>query len=547
MKGLASITSGILEKAVNREIAFRTSLVRSVLQVDSKPTMDTVMQFHGHLLGEMEQLASTAPRKGVANQTSNPNANNNQEPQVKGLQANQPNDAASKAEAAKARKASTPCRFFGKKDSGCPKGKNCVFKHDWSGIPDKPPRCKSCAGLGHFAQDCPNSKGDNPKIKGKSKGKGDGKGKDNSAGANTQGGNSVTNKTVVIEDVPQSQSASSSSGTPQPTIVVQTTTPPITTPDLKTLIADLSSALKSEAKIHMKALEVDRQEKVDLVIAPANGGQPGQNQVQENTPNQVQEPASRKVVPVGSGNDPIEGETGLVDSGATHALREGTQEEMRAAKHVPVTLAGDEKSTLCQSQLGTILMPHPTQPLVPMGALVEVLGCSVKWTPRVLKIINPKHGNLKVSLRNRCPEIATLDALNLIQELEAKQLEQFNSQVREMELRLEAMQAEEEKDWIEHIHDVRKDGSAVSMWKALMKCPFTKDLPSEVLELMIEGFDPNQGWKYLKDLPLTRKQRKRLMNSHDWIVHLYAGEKDNALKVVKCFWRLTFRGQRLGI
>ena len=56
---------------------------------------------------------------------------------------------------------------------------------------------------------------------------------------------------------------------------------------------------------------------------------------------------------------------GLVDSGATHALREGTQEEMRAAAWV-----GDEKSTLCQSQLGTILMPHPTQPLVPMGALV---------------------------------------------------------------------------------------------------------------------------------------------------------------------------------
>ena len=363
VKGLASITSGILEKAVNREIAFRTSLVRSVLQVDSKPTMDTVMQFHGHLLGEMEQLASTAPRKGVANQTSNPNANNNQEPQVKGLQANQPNDAASKAEAEKARKASIPCRFFGKKDSGCPKGKNCVFKHDWTGIPEKPPRCRSCAGLGHFAQDCPNSKGDNPKGKGKSKGKGDGKGKDNSAGANTQGGNAITNKTVVIEEVPQSQSASSSSGTPQPTIVVQTTTPPTTTPDLKTLIADLSSALKSEAKIHMKALEVDHQEKVDLVIAPANGGQPGQNQVQENTPHQVQQPASRKVEPVGGGNDPIEGETGLVDSGATHALREGTQEEMRVAKHVPVTLAGDEKSTLCQSQLGTILSLTPHNPL----------------------------------------------------------------------------------------------------------------------------------------------------------------------------------------
>ena len=79
VKGLASIISGVLEKAVNREIAFRTSLVRSVLQVDSKPTLDTVMPFHGHLLGEMGQLASTAPRKGVANQNTNPNANNNQE------------------------------------------------------------------------------------------------------------------------------------------------------------------------------------------------------------------------------------------------------------------------------------------------------------------------------------------------------------------------------------------------------------------------------------------------------------------------------------
>ena len=148
-----------------------------------------------------------------------------------------------------------------------------MFKHDWSGIPDKPPRCKSCAGLGHFAQDCPNSKGDNPKGKGKSKGKGDGKGKDNSAGANPQGGHSVTNKAIVIEEVPQSQSASSSSGTPQPTIVVQTTTPPTTTPDLKTLIADLSSALKSEAKIHMKALEVeDPENATDVILTDSHFG-----------------------------------------------------------------------------------------------------------------------------------------------------------------------------------------------------------------------------------------------------------------------------------
>ena len=99
----------------------------------------------------------------MADQNSNPNANNSQEPQVNGLQANQSHDSASKAEAEK--KAGVPCRCFGKKHSGCPKGRNCVFKHDESGILEKPPRCKSCADLGYNAQDCPNSKGISPRVR----------------------------------------------------------------------------------------------------------------------------------------------------------------------------------------------------------------------------------------------------------------------------------------------------------------------------------------------------------------------------------------------
>ena len=76
----------------------------------------------------------------MADQNSNSNANNSQEPQVNGLQANQSNDSASKAEAEKARKAGVPCRCFGKKHSGCPKGRNCVFKHDESGILERLPK-----------------------------------------------------------------------------------------------------------------------------------------------------------------------------------------------------------------------------------------------------------------------------------------------------------------------------------------------------------------------------------------------------------------------
>ena len=48
---------------------------------------------------------------------------------------------------------------------------------------------------------------------------------------------------------------------------------------------------------------------------------------------------------------------------------------MQKAISAPVTLAGDEKARLPQSQLGTILVPSPSQPIVLMGALVEVLGC----------------------------------------------------------------------------------------------------------------------------------------------------------------------------
>ena len=214
--------------------------------------------------------------------------------------------------------------------------------------------------------------------------------------------------------------------------------------------------------------------------------------------------AHRKMAHEETDNTPAEGDTGLVDSGATHVLTSGTEAEMQKAINVPVTLAGDEKAMLQQSQLG-ILVPSPSQPIVPMGALVEVLGCTIKWTKTALKIWHPKHGHLKVGLRNRCPEIAALDALQLIKELEEKQLEEFNSQLHEMELRLEALQCDESKRWTELLLTFRKDGSPASMRKALRTCTFTKDLPVDVLEMMVEGFDPSKGWEYLKGLPLSRK------------------------------------------
>ena len=494
VKALASITSGILEKAQHSEISFRTSLVRSLLQVDSRPTMDTVMQFHAHLLGEMEQLTSASPtRKGngsVGNSQSEANNNGNNAQQGPRVKALQPNAQASPSAMSPDEKAATPCRHFGT-DKGCSRGSKCPFKHDWSKVQDQRERCRECSAKGHFAKDCPtkNSKGD---------GKGKGKPKGKYGGKSTEGGNqnnaSSSAKTAKVEaEASDPQPASASEQAPEQAPAVQ----------IQALLSDMSNVVKSLTPSSLKAFQVD----------------------------EPSEPLSalRKVEPEVIENEPVEGETGLVDSGASHPLRTASEQELSTATQVPVTLAGDEKSMLYQSQLGTVLVPDPAQSLVPMGALVECLGCSVHWTPKALKIWHPQHGRLKVGLRNRCPEVAAEMALTLIRELEEQRLQQFSQQVTQMEARLEALRFQEEKGWVEHFMDYRKSGSATSMWKAIISCPFTKDLPTDVQGMLVEEWDPkdpNVGWAYLKSLPLPRRLRKALLRSRSWTVHLYAGESD---------------------
>ena len=57
-KGLAAITSQVL--AQHEETKFRTFMIRSMLNMDGQPTVEAVLEYHRHLLGEMEALASSA-------------------------------------------------------------------------------------------------------------------------------------------------------------------------------------------------------------------------------------------------------------------------------------------------------------------------------------------------------------------------------------------------------------------------------------------------------------------------------------------------------
>ena len=70
----------------------------------------------------------------------------------------------------------------------------------------------------------------------------------------------------------------------------------------------------------------------------------------------------------------VQGATGLLDSGASHAMRPANQEEYLDGQPVQVTLAGEDVRALRQNNEGTILVQEENaviQPIVPLGAVIE--------------------------------------------------------------------------------------------------------------------------------------------------------------------------------
>ena len=100
-----------------------------------------------------------------------------------------------------------------------------------------------------------------------------------------------------------------------------------------------------------------------------------------------------------------EGVPTLIDSGATHILRQPRDgAEMASATRAPVTLANDEKRDLLQAESGAILSTSAeTQPILPTAELVSA-GCEISWKKGNFKVIHPVWGELRTTIRGGCPE-----------------------------------------------------------------------------------------------------------------------------------------------
>ena len=269
--------------------------------------------------------------------------------------------------------------------------------------------------------------------------------------------------------------------------------------DLKEVLADVGKMLKAMSATSLKAMRV----KVDKT--------------------QLEEEQTIKTI---FEDNFCQGVTGLLDSGASHAMRPAGQEEYLDGQPVQVTLAGEDVRVLRQNEEGTILVQEENvviQPIVPLGAVIENLGYTLHWTPKSLRLTHPEKKPIKVRIKNHCPEVAASDALDLIRALEMTKVNALNEHVASLRARLEVIQKAEKRDWVELLKDYAQSGSRPTLLKAVLTAPMTRDLPDDVQSLLVEGFDPQEGERYLKNLPLSRRKRRALMCSRSWVVNLFSG------------------------
>ncbi|CAE7864348.1 unnamed protein product, partial [Symbiodinium sp. KB8] len=243
----------------------------------------------------------------------------------------------------------------------------------------------------------------------------------------------------------------------------------------------------------------------------------------------------------------------LLDSGASHPYR-GAQsdQELQQAKRVAVSLATGEERSILQTREGTLLCEDGSEPpLVPMGQLVSLLGCTVKWTPTKLVVQHPVHGKLSVKIRGHCPVIPVGQALGLIAELEQARMQEFEKTVQSLQTQLKELRdsGRDQWSWQSHLEALRKQGDRSYMAGFLHRCPTFTSAPPEVLLGIPETIPrrDDDGWKMLRSMPWPRAKRKALFQSDGWVVSLFSrdvrspgGRQGDAMR--RTFWSNSLKG-----
>ena len=365
VKGLGRLVKKILRD--NADLAFRIQLAKSSLQIDTAPTEGSVMTYANHLLAEVEQIAHQDKRRREKDDKA---------PDLKLKKAEEGMKGDGRPREDKS--GGAPCRFF-LSDEGCKKGGLCAWVHQL----DDRRRCWTCGSLAHFSSNCdrpsaPSGKevvkdavGEKP-VQGH---KGwDGKGKPMTKTMKKE--EPVRQEVARVETVAED-------GNPAET--------------MKELLEEANRMLR-------KVQSEDENQKRDRIAAMQA---------------QLEELKKMKVLRL-SRIEHRESKLGLLDSGATHPMRGRFRDEDTSAyEKVKVTLADGGQVEMSMTTTGVMVLDEEeVEPILPMGALTGKLGYTMVWGEGKVRLTHPDKGEVKVKIRNGCPQIAKKTALRLIQEIE---------------------------------------------------------------------------------------------------------------------------------
>lgn len=367
VKGLQKLMRKILKE--HQDLGFRIQLAKSSLQIDTAPTESSVMTYANHLLAEVEQIAHQDKRK-----KEDPKLPPTDPAKVKRME-----DTTGSAKGdgkGKDRTGGVPCKFYNSEE-GCKKGKQCTWPHVNEG--DRR-RCYNCGSTQHLAPAC-----ERPKEGGKDAGKGSeakSAGKGNAKAIKKE---EATEKEEAQEDGKKEEGGSAES--------------------MKDFLEEAHRMLKSMNAA--RGFDEVEKTKNDRLTAMQQ---------------QLDELRKMKVIRL-SRIERNDTKYGLLDSGATHALRSARPgEDMEKLEKVSVTLADGHVVSMRMTPSGVMVMPDPNiEPIIPMGCLGGKLGYTLVWQEGKLRITHPQKKEVKVTMRQGCPQVSKKIALQLISELESEE------------------------------------------------------------------------------------------------------------------------------
>ena len=464
MKGINKLSKRILTQ--QPDLQFRCALVKNTLQLDTIPNEETVRTYAEHLLAELEQLmhrvrpSSSTTRPG--NQGGGPLA-------VKALQGE---DREKKGDSPTT-SAKGPCRYF-LTESGCRRGQSCKWAHqlETGDKQNQERRCFTCGATQHLARDCPRKetakKGEGPPSGQKPKLQ---KLLDKTGG----GGNGTSRSESGASISPQAASSQSVTSEAVSDTATRTADP------IKNVLDEAHKLLKG---MNLEEEGQDRATDLGATLKKLNRAW------EKGGP----ELRAVKIARVQQGRE------GLLDSGATHALRPKLRgEDLQRYRQVRVTLAAGGAQDIRMTEGETLVHnSENVEPIVPAGRLVRDLGCRIEWVGEACTLEHPVKGNIDLRVEAGCPQMDHDVALDLIRELE-------ESRSRTALRCYRFGETHNDVDWLDRV---------------VADCPIFDKVPIRIKDRLVDSPARN-----LEVLGVNRRIRKRWRNE-GVVVHLYAGKNE---------------------